>query len=100
MCGGETRTGTRYTARCEDKTLVSLPSIECVSCGAIQPDRKRISSMPPEEVPSSVLGERLPSTLRYVGDTVSPPPPTVEASGEDTEPETMGDRVDRSDDRN
>jgi hypothetical protein len=73
VCGGETRRGTRYTARCDDKTLVSLPSIECTSCGAIHPDTQRISSLPPEEVPSSVLAEHQVPKQRYTGDTLSPP---------------------------
>jgi hypothetical protein len=57
VCGGETRRGTRYTARCDDKTLVALPSIECASCGAI------------------VRAEHQLPTQRYAGDTMIPPPP-------------------------
>jgi YgiT-type zinc finger domain-containing protein len=74
VCGGQTRRGVRYTARGDDQTLVTLPSIECTSCGAILPDAERLGSMPLEDVPPSV---RVP--LRYTGDTIPPPAPGPDA---------------------
>jgi hypothetical protein len=77
VCGGETRTGTRYTARCDDRTVLSFPSIECTSCGSIQPDSERISALPIEDLPPLLQAKHRSSAPRHVGDTLSPPPPTV-----------------------
>src|SRR5580692_5891411 len=100
VCGGETRSGTRYTAQCDDKTLVSLPSIECTSCGAIHPDTQRISALPPEGVPSSLLAEHQLRAPRYVGETLRPPPaPATETPEGALEAEGVGDAIERAGNR-
>jgi hypothetical protein len=73
VCGGETRTGARYIARCRDGTLVNLPSIECTSCGAIRPDGQRIRSLPPEAVPPSVRAAHQLPMPGHKGDTLKLP---------------------------
>jgi hypothetical protein len=55
ICGGTSIRATDYTAREDDgKRLIPVPGLKCETCGALQPDVKKIESMPELRIPSSV----------------------------------------------